>query len=98
MKFLLKRIFIAVVLLVASLYLADYLILRFRIWRNLQPYGTVTVQITYAISEKSTPGINKTEYSSAGPHDQPCVNSLFPHQGYTPCWYLRRHPEKQIKV
>ena len=98
MRHKLKRVFITVLLLAVFLYLGDYLILRFRIWRNLQPHGTVTVQITYAISEKSTPGINKTEYSSAGPQDQTCVNSLFPHQGYPSCWYLRRHPERQIKV
>ena len=98
MKPKLKRVLLAILILTMLFYLGDYLILRFRIWRNLQPYGTVTVQITYAISEKSTPGINKTEYSSTGPQDQTCVNSLFPHQDYTPCWYLRRHPEKQIKV
>lgn len=98
MKRRIKRALFAAITIAALLYLGDYLVLRFRVWRNLQPYGTVTVQITYAISEKSTPGINKTEYSSAPPQDQTCVNSLFPHFGYSPCWYLRRHPEKQIAV
>lgn len=94
----LKLALLTAISLAAFLYLGDYLVLRFRIWRNLQPYGTVTVQITYAISEKSTPGINKTEYSSAPPQDQTCVNALFPHLGYSPCWYLRRHPLKQVNV
>jgi hypothetical protein len=98
MKRILKRTFIAALILTPLLYLGDYLVLRFRIWRNLQPYGRVTIQITYAISEKSTPGTNKTEYSSAAPEDQTCVNALFPHFGYTPCWYLRRHPEKRVNA
>lgn len=98
MKRKIKLSLLSILLLAALLYLGDYLILRFRVWRNLQPYGTVTVQITYAISEKSTPGINKTEYSSTPPQNQTCVNSLFPHFGYSPCWYLSRHPIKQVNV
>lgn len=62
------------------------------------PYGTVTVQIMYAISEKSTPGTNKTEYTSGDAQDQTCVNSLFPHFGYAPCWYLSRHTQKTVNI
>jgi hypothetical protein len=98
MNRLLKRMLIAALLIAALLYLGDYLVLRFRIWRNLQPFGTVTVQVLYAISEKGPPNANRTEYSSAGPQEQTCVNALFPHLGYAPCWYLRRHPQKQVNV
>jgi hypothetical protein len=35
----------------------------------------------------------KEEYLFDDPHDQTCVNALFPHQQMPPCWYLRRHPE-----
>src|ERR1035441_8539805 len=27
-----------------------------------------------------------------------CVRSLFPHLGYIPCWYLRRHATKRIEI
>jgi len=37
---------------------ADYAILRFRIWRKLDPYGSVTVQVYYAVPQKN----GKMEY------------------------------------
>lgn len=98
MKVNFKRVLLAVFILLLVVYGVDYLQLRYRIWRDKQPYGTVTVQIMYAISEKGSPGANKTEYSSGDPQDQTCVNSLFPHLGYSPCWYLRRHTQKQVNI
>ncbi len=93
-----KRAILAVLFLLGLVYAADYLQLRYRVWRNHDPYGTVTIQILYAISEKGAPGTNRTEYTSGGTQDEPCVNSLFPHFGYSPCWYLRRKPERRISV
>ena len=93
-----KRILLVAILVVAALYVGDYLLLRYRIWRNHSPYGTVRVEILYAISQKSTPGTNKTEYQSGGFQNQTCVNSLFPHFGYTPCWYLTRHTVKRSNI
>lgn len=98
MRAILKRALLVALVLFCVVYVVDYLQLRCRIWRNWQPYGTVTVQITYAIAEKAPQGVNRTEYQSAGPQDQTCVNSLFPHLGYSPCWYLRRHTQKQVNV
>jgi hypothetical protein len=97
-KVILKRVLPGVLLVFCLVYLGDYLQLRYRVWRNRQPYGTVTVQILYAISEKAPQGTNKTEYTSGGAQDQTCVNSLFPHFGYSPCWYLRRRPNKTINI
>ena len=79
--------------LLAITYAGDYLILRVRIARN-SGFGTVTVRQYYAINEKN----NRTEYVYGSTQDQACVNSLFGHQGRQPCWYLRRHPEQQIKI
>lgn len=84
---------LALVALFVLVYAADYGILRVRIARN-SGYDTVTVQQYYAINEKN----NKTEYVFGSTQDQPCVNSLFGHQGLQPCWYLRRHPEQQVKI
>ncbi len=80
-------------LLLAITYAGDYLFLRFRIARNTG-YGAVTIRQYYAINEKN----NRTEYVYGSTFDQPCVNSLFGHQGLQPCWYLRRHPEQQISI
>jgi hypothetical protein len=74
-------------------YAGDYLVLRIRIARN-SGYDSVTVRQYYAINEKN----NRTEYVFGSTQDQPCVNSLFGHQGLQTCWYLRRHPEQQIKI
>ena len=71
----------------------DYLILRVRIARN-SGYDTVTVRQYYAINEKN----NRTEYVFGSTQDEACVNSLFGHQGLQPCWYLRRHPEQEVKI
>lgn len=84
-----------VVILIALLaYAVDYLAWRYRIATNHNAYGTVTVQYFYAIGEKS----GKTEYDFQPPQPETCVNTLFPHAGYSPCWYERKHTEKAIRV
>jgi hypothetical protein len=39
---------------------------------------------------------NRVQYTFDAPENQTCVQSLFPHLGCTPCWYLRRHAQKRI--
>jgi|SRR5436309_7033817 len=75
-------------------YAGDYLVWRFRAVRGYNPYSTLTVQFYYAIGEKN----GKTEYDFQPPQQETCVNSLFPHGGYSPCWYERKHTEKAIRV
>jgi hypothetical protein len=84
---------LALGLLFALLYAGDYVVLRVRIARGAG-YATVNVRQYYAINEKN----NRTEYVYGSTQDQPCVNSLFSHQGLQACWYLRRHPEQQVKI
>ncbi len=88
------RALLAIIVLLAIAYVCDYALLRYRIARNRDAFGTVTVQKFYAIREKT----GKTEFGTGDPEDVTCANSLFPHSGYTPCWYLRRHPEQQIDI
>ncbi len=78
----------------ALVYTVDYLAWRYKLATGHSPYGTVTVQFYYAIQEKN----GKTEYDYQPPQPDTCVNSLFPHAGYSPCWYERKHTEKQIKI
>jgi hypothetical protein len=40
----------------------------------------------------------KTQYAFDPPGPQECVNSLFPHLGDPPCWYLTRHTKQQINT
>ncbi len=88
------RILLAMILLIAVVYLCDYIVLRYRIGKNRNAFGTVTVQRFYAIKQKN----GKTEFSTGDTEDVTCVNSLFPHAGYSPCWYLSRHDEKQVNI
>jgi hypothetical protein len=79
--------------LLAAVYVCDYASLRFLIPKR-QPFGSVMVVRSYAVALKD----RQTEYMFDPPTAQTCVNSLFPHFGDTPCWYLSRHPRQQIKV
>ncbi len=94
MKRALLRLVGMLVLLAAITYAGDYLSVRYRIPRNRDPYGEVTITSMYAIHEKN----GKIEYQFAAPETQVCVHSLFPHLGYSPCWYLNRHTEKRIEI
>ncbi|SRR6266550_5166869 len=76
------------------LYAVDYLVWRYKLATGHGPYKTVTVQFYYAIQEKN----GKTEYDYQPPQPDTCVNALFPHAGYSPCWYERKHPEKEIQI
>jgi hypothetical protein len=94
MKRIISGALLIVVALVAIIFVADYLIWRYRAATNRNAYGTLTVQYYYAIGEKS----GKTEYDFKPPQQETCVSSLFPHSGYSPCWYERKHTEKEIQI
>jgi len=80
----------ALVLLFGLLYAGDYIFLRLR----PEKFGTVTIQSHYEIHEKN----GRTEYDYNPPGPTTCVNSVFPHLGYQPCWYLLRHPDQKIEI
>jgi hypothetical protein len=88
------RFLVSAVLAFVLLYGADYLLLRYRVAANRNPYGTVTVQPYYAVPRKD----HKTEFMFDDPQDQACVHSLFPHLGDSPCWYLNRNKQKRINM
>ena len=94
MKHRFARLVVYAVLLVALVYAGDYVSVRYRIPHNRSQFGTVAVTEMYAIHEKNS----KTEYQFPPPQDQACVQSLFPHFGYPPCWYLRRHTNQRIDI
>jgi hypothetical protein len=93
MKRKLWRLLAVIPGLLGLLYIGDYLSIRYRIPGHRDQFGTVNVQSYYAI-EKS----GKTEYAYQDPQAETCVKSLFPHFGYTPCWYASRHLEKRIDI
>jgi hypothetical protein len=88
-----KRILIIAILSLSLLYGGDYLALRYRMAKNTG-LGSVTIQRYYAVKQKD----GRTEFMFTDPLTQGCVNSWFPHRGYTPCWYLVRHKTKRIDM
>jgi hypothetical protein len=84
----------ATIVLLAIAFLADYAVLRFRVATNRSPTATVTVRPVYAVPHKN----RSTEFLLGDPREQTCVNSLFPHMGDAPCWYLQNHKEQQINM
>ena len=72
-------------------YSIDFLVFRYRLSRNLHPYGEFTVNAYDAVPQKS----GKTEFIFHPPQVQTCSNSLFPRAGFTPCWYLQGHTEQR---
>ena len=88
------RVLLIALLALAGLYAGDYLSARYRIPGNRQTLGSVQVQTLYAVRLKG----GRFEYSLGDPETETCVRSLFPHLGYTPCWYLRGHATKRIEI
>ena len=89
-----QRTFAGLILTIVVAYVCDYVLLRFRIATNRQPYGTITVHTYYAVPQKN----HKTEFLFGDPQDETCVHALFPHLGDAPCWYLSRNREKRINM
>jgi hypothetical protein len=94
-----KRTVIGIVIVVAVLFILDYVVLRAKMMFPKLGAATGTVQMTrmYAISEKD----GRVEYEMDANQPEvtmPCVHSLFPHLGNSPCWYLQQNANKPIPV
>ena len=94
-----KRFLVGVALAVALLFLGDAVSVRFRAShpRPGDPFESFTTSRILAIEEKN----GKTEYQLD--QLQPlqtvmCVHSLFPHFGYSPCWYLKPRLQQPIPM
>ena len=94
----LKRIFFAVVAVVVGTSILafglDYAVFRIRAATHRNAYGSVTVNHYTAVLQKN--GKTTLTFDPATPWS--CVNSLFPHGGFQPCWYLRRHPDQRTDI
>ena len=85
-KTLLKWIGGVLVGLTALVYAGDFVWFEFRI-HNAKPNDPLeTVTFFYATGVKG----GKVEVFYDQPQTQICVHSIFPHQGYKPCWRFNR--------
>jgi hypothetical protein len=91
---ILERILMSAALLLALVYIGDYISVRYRIPRSRDPYGVVPIQRYYAVTKKD----GKPDFYFDQPTLQVCVHSLFPHLGYLPCWYLNRRRVQRVDI
>jgi hypothetical protein len=91
---LIKRVALIIGGVLALVYAGDYASVRIPIPSGHNAYSTVTVRPYYDVSLKS----GKSDLYFLEPQKQTCVNSLFPHLGYSPCWYLRKHTRQRIRM
>jgi hypothetical protein len=93
-----KRALIRASLLLLALavvvFAADYAVLRYRVARQSDAFDHVQVQRIYYMLQKN----GKTEIIPGESEIQTCVRSLFPHLGYSPCWYARRRTERRVDI
>jgi hypothetical protein len=93
-----KRALIGAILLLciltAAVFAVDYLVLRVRMAARGNSFDSVQVQRIYYMLQKN----GKTEIIPGDMETQTCVRSLFPHFGYSPCWYARRRTEKRVDI
>ncbi len=82
------RIALIAIASLCALYMADALLVRLK----QHPYGEVRIRRYYAMPLKG----GKTEFGDAGTEQETCVHSLFPHFGFSPCWYVSRKKEKWV--
>jgi hypothetical protein len=86
--------FLSALSLATLAYGVDYVVFRYRVSGNRQPFGQVTVFPYDAIPQKS----GKTQFIFNPPEARTCVHALFPRAGYEPCWYLQRHTEQRTDL
>jgi len=91
---ILKRIAVAVLISIAALYAVDYLYVRYRMAKQKagDPFEVLQIRPLYAIPQKN----GKDDFSFGDLQNETCVRSVFPHSGYSPCWYAIREDKKPI--
>ena len=84
----LQRIILAAVVAAFLLYGGDWAVLKARGSR-----GFDTVNITLGTPMKD----GRVQIFTGANQTQTCVNSLFPHFGYNPCWYVRQNSTQLVE-
>ena len=94
-----KRILGGFVLLLAVAYLGDYLWFRVRLGHRkpADPLESLKTVRVLAIPENG--GKTSYEIDQQNPEQTvTCTHSLFPHAGYSPCWYVKPRISQPIPM
>ena len=93
------RFLYALILFLAVAYGYDFASVRSRMSAKKpgDPFDVVTYPHLLAIQLKG----NKVDYeldAQSPMESDPCIHSLFPHYGYTPCWYVLRRSKNPTQM
>ena len=77
-----NRIILAIVGILALVYVADWVVFASR------SSGNALGSVTYYYASPTKSGMADVYFDQ--PQTEVCARSLFPHSGYSPCWYSRR--------
>ncbi len=94
-----KRILVALVSTLLLIYICDFLSVRVRMFhpKPADPFESLKALRVLAIPEKN----GKTEYEVDAQNPEQtvtCVHSLFPHYGFSPCWYVKPRINQPIPM
>jgi len=98
-RILAKRVMFVILPSLALLFCTDYLYVRVRLLhpKPADPFETIKALRVLAIPEKN--GKTSYEVDSQNPEQTvTCVHSLFPHSGYSPCWYVKPRINQPIPM
>jgi hypothetical protein len=96
---LVKRALIGALTALLLLYVGDYLSVHLRMLhpKSSDPFESLTAPRVLAIPEKG--GKTSYEIDQQNPKQTiSCVHSLFPHAGYSPCWYIKPRLHQPIPM
>lgn len=98
-RILAKRALVITAIALAVVYLGDFVSVRIRMLhpKAADPFESMTTLRVLAIPEKN----GKTEYEVDAQNPEQtatCVHSLFPHYGYSPCWYVKPRINQPIPM
>jgi hypothetical protein len=98
-RILFKRILFIFVATLVFVFVGDYLSVRARMLhpKPADPLETIKALRVLAIPEKN--GKTSYEVDAQNPEQTvTCVHSLFPHSGYSPCWYIKPRINQPIPM
>lgn len=91
-----ERLLIALLVIGALAYAGDWAVFRYRMGRAKpgSPLEDVIIQRIYAVLQKN----GKNSYTLAPAQTITCGHMIFPHSGYSPCWYVHHLDGKPIQL
>ena len=98
-RILAKRVLAGAAVALAVVYAGDYVSVRIRMFhpKPADPFESIKSLRVLAIPEKG--GKTSYEIDQQNPERTvTCVHSLFPHAGYSPCWYVKPRLNQPIPM